>query len=96
MALRHGGGVGLMGGIGGDVVLPYMRIVHWGLQVRGKWVYERDAIEGMVKMVGTGVMKMEEGVGIEVVGESSLEEWARAFSEAEENSGMGKMTFMVP
>ena len=96
LALRHSGRVSLMGGIREDIAIPYSRVMHWNLQLKGKWMYEREDIEGLIKMVEAGVLKLGEGAGLRVMGKFGLEEWDEAFAKAERNAGMGKLTVIVP
>ena len=96
LALRHSGRVSLMGGIREDIAIPYSRVMHWNLQLRGKWMYEREDIKGLIKMVEIGVLKLGEGAGVRVVGKFGLEEWNEAFSKAEENAGVRTLTVIVP
>lgn len=51
LALKHSGRVSLMGGIPEDISLPYSMIMHRSLQLRGKWMYERNDIAALVKMI---------------------------------------------
>lgn len=88
MALKKGGRACLMGGIPGDVALPHGRIMHWNLTVKGKWMFEREDVKAMIRLVETGVVKLyqEDGVkpwGSHCEGKYKLEEWKKAFDEAE-------------
>lgn len=96
LALRHSGRVSLMGGIREDIAIPHSRVMHWNLQLKGKWMYERDNIKGLIKMVEVSVMKLGERSGVTIVERFGLEEWNEAFTKAEENAGIRKLTVIVP
>lgn len=44
LAVRPYGRVVLMGGIRDDVALPYAWMMRYGIEVRGQWMYPRDAV----------------------------------------------------
>ncbi|KAL6245383.1 hypothetical protein RBB50_007382 [Rhinocladiella similis] len=88
MALKKGGRCVLMGGIAGDVALPHGRIMHWGITIRGKWMFEAVDVKKMVNLVEMGLVKVyKEGecepMGAKCSGVFGLEEWEAAFDEAE-------------
>ncbi|EIM80633.1 alcohol dehydrogenase [Stereum hirsutum FP-91666 SS1] len=93
LALRHGGRVSLMGGIIGDVALPYAKIMHSDIQLKGKWMYEREDVTALIQMVRAGVLKLDQ---VEVVGKFELGEWEKAFQVAKENADMGQLVLMTP
>jgi len=96
LALRPEGRVSLMGGIQERVPLPISAIMHRNLLLKGTWMYKREAIAGLIKMVEAGVLKLGESAGARVVGKFGLEDWDNAFTTAAENSGMGLSTVIVP
>lgn len=96
LALRPGGRVSFMGGIRGDVAIPYGAVMHRDLKLKGKWMYPRDAVGELVKMVENGLLKIGKPAGFKVVGKFSLEEWDEAFTAAEKNAGMGEQALICP
>ena len=96
LALKHSGRVSLMGGIRGDIPIPHHAVMHNSLQLRGKWMYERDDIEALVKMIEIGVLKLGEKDGVKHVGTFKLENWEKAFDAAAENSGIGRVVVIAP
>lgn len=146
LALRKGGRASLMGGIREDVGVPYGRVMHWNLTLKGKvrmffsfspnrwrgfggrskhttqglflprwvlspsvasckgnadygniqWMYERDDIKSMIKMIEADVLKVGKSGGLRVVGRFGLEDWDAAFTTAENNAGMGDSTVIAP
>jgi threonine dehydrogenase-like Zn-dependent dehydrogenase len=93
MALRHGGRVSLMGGIQGDVAIPHSRVMHWDLALKGKWMYSREDVGDLIKMVEAGALELEKG---KVAGKFGLEEWEVAFDKAKEFSGSERNAVIVP
>lgn len=92
-ALRQGGRVSLMGGIGREVPLPFFWIVFQDLQLKGKWMYERKDIELLIQMVKAGVMRLDM---VDIVGKFGLKEWENAFEVAKENADMGQVVLITP
>lgn len=96
LALKQCGRVSLMGGIQEDLAIPHVAVVHRNLQLRGKWMYEREDIRSLIRMVEVGVLKLGERGGVKVVGKFGLEDWEQAFDMAAENAGMGLQTLITP
>ena len=85
-----------MGGIRDDVPIPHSVVMHRNLTLKGKWMFEREDIRGMIKMVENGVLKLGESAGVRIVGKFGLEDWDEAFTAAEKNAGMGECTLITP
>lgn len=96
LSMRHSGRVSLMGGYREDIVIPYGVVLHKNLVLKGKWMYNREDIGMLVKMIEIGVLKLGEGAGCKVVGKFGLEDWKTAFDVAAENAGMGLQTLIAP
>ena len=62
MAVRPGGRVALMGGVGSgsdpDLSLPYRWFVHAGITIRGVWMYPPTAVPRMIRMIRTGLIDL--------------------------------------
>ncbi len=70
LAVRPGGRVVLMGGVGrqkgsgvsatiaGDLALPYPWLMRNDITVRGKYMYPRDAVPRMVRLVQSGLIDL--------------------------------------
>lgn len=93
MALRHRGRASLMGGIMGDVALPHWKIMLSDIQLKGKWMCEREDIVCMIQMVHSGLLKLDK---VDVVGRFSLDEWQRAFEVAKENADLVQIAVINP
>ena len=96
LALRQSGRVSLMGGIREDIAIPIVVIVHKNLVLKGKWMYNREDIGALIKMVEVGVLKLGESAGCKVVGKYAMEDWKNAFDAAAENAGMGMAALIAP
>jgi len=63
LTVRHGGRIVLMGGVrgaAGGPVLPYDWMMHNDITVRGKWMYPREAVVQMVRMVRAGLLDLSQ------------------------------------
>jgi len=62
LAVRPGGRVVLMGGVGwqggDDLALPYPWLMRNDITVRGKWMYPRVAMSQMVRLVQAGLIDL--------------------------------------
>ena len=61
-AVRPGGRVSLMGGVGmaggGELALPYPWLMRNNITIRGNWMYARNAIPRVIAMVGSGTLDL--------------------------------------
>lgn len=96
LSLSHFGRVSLMGGFREDIAIPYSAIMHRNLVLRGKWMYDREYVRALIRMVEIGVLKLEEGAGCKTVGNFGSEDWKTAFDTAAENPGMGMQALIAP
>lgn len=96
LSLRKGGRVSLMGGLRTDMPLPIGAFMHRNLTLKGKWMYEREDVQRIIKMVESGRLKLGQDVGSRVVGKYGLEQWKEALDVAAEQSGPGLITAFVP
>lgn len=57
-AVRPGGRISLMGGVGmagdGDLALPYPWLMRNNITIRGQWMYPRAAVPRLIEMVRSG------------------------------------------
>lgn len=86
-AVRPGGRVSLMGGVGmaggGDLVLPYAWLMRNNITIKGQWMYPRDAIARLIALVQSGVLDLSHYV----VTEFPLVALAEAIAHAAETNG---------
>ncbi|KAI1846918.1 hypothetical protein JX266_007139 [Neoarthrinium moseri] len=95
-SLRHSGRVSLMGGLMGDVPLPHHFIMHNDITLKGKWMYSRDDLLLLIKMVETGILKIGREGGCTVAGIFGLDDWKQAWDVAEEKAGLGEKVLIKP
>lgn len=95
-ALRRNGRVSIMGGMGQDIAIPAWATIAKNLQYKGKWMYEREDFPGFMRLINSGLLKLGQRGGNEVVGKFGLEEWKEAFDLAAEKARPGQMTLIVP
>jgi alcohol dehydrogenase len=92
LTLRPNGRAVLMGGIREDIALPYAWMMRAGIEVRGQWMYPREAIRRMIAMVRGGQVSLDDFH----VTEFSLEQVNEAVTHAAANAGPFKMTVVRP
>jgi threonine dehydrogenase-like Zn-dependent dehydrogenase len=91
--LRVGGRASLMGGIVGDITLNYSSIMVRNIQIRGRFMYRREDIASLIKMVLTGILRLGKENAVESF---ALERWQDAFKAAEESTALGKQILLAP
>ncbi len=92
LAVRPYGRVVLMGGIGADVSLPYAWMMRNCIEVRGQWMYPRDATQRLVAMIRGGLIRL----GEYAVDEFALDDINEAVAHAASHSGPFRMTVIRP
>ena len=96
-ALKPRGRAVFMGGIQGSVAIDYRMVMRKSLRIQGRFMYERDMILQMIKMVEKGNLKLgEKGAGIKIVGRYGLEGWKEAAEQAKALSGWGRSVVLMP
>lgn len=84
LTLRHGGRVSLMGGQREDVPIPHVYVMHFNLVMKGKWMYERQDVRDLVKLVENGGLRLGNDTAMSSAKSRAfqLERWAEAFDHA--------------
>ncbi|KAI1213275.1 alcohol dehydrogenase GroES domain-containing protein [Annulohypoxylon truncatum] len=95
-ALRAGGRMSLMGGIPGDISLPYWHISMNGLTIKGTFMNTSQQAKDLIKLLERGVLKIGTRAGMEVVGKFRLEDCEEAFNTAAAKGGPGKSVYFTP
>ena len=80
----------------GGVPITPMMVVGMNLTIVGSWMYERAHVEGLIRMVESGRLRLGEERGFKVVGKYGLEEWEKAADEALATKGFGSMVLLSP
>ena len=96
MAVRAGGRVALMGGVGmaggPGLDLPYPWLMRNNITVRGQWMYARDAVVRMVALVRAGLIDLQQFTATEF----RLEDVNAAVDHAAANAGPFRTTLVCP
>ncbi|QUD86781.1 zinc-binding dehydrogenase [Phenylobacterium montanum] len=96
LAVRPGGTVVLMGGVGmggGEpLALPYPWLMTNNITIRGQWMYPRDAIPRMVGLVRSGLLDL----GQFAVTEFGLDQVNEAVTHAAAHAGPFQTTVLRP
>jgi D-arabinose 1-dehydrogenase-like Zn-dependent alcohol dehydrogenase len=96
IALKTHGKASFMGGIQEDVNIPYNLLMLKSLQIKGRFMYERQAIVQLIGMVEAGIVKLGKAADVEIVGAYKLEDIEAALDAAAKNSGFGKEVVLAP
>ncbi|KAF2084625.1 isopropanol dehydrogenase [Saccharata proteae CBS 121410] len=86
-AVRPRGTVSVMGGIMGDVMLPYGQIMFKNLTVRGTLMYTRPQVVQTIKMLENGNLKLGKGAGVAAARKFPLEDIEGALDAVDETEG---------
>ncbi|KAI0479688.1 GroES-like protein [Xylaria cf. heliscus] len=96
MSLRKRGRVSLMGGLTGNISIPYFLMILKSLEIKGKWMYTREEIRNLVKMTEVGTLKLGKGAGHQVLGKFQLEDYQAAFDTAAKHTAWGTAVVFTP
>ncbi|KAK7755989.1 hypothetical protein SLS62_001931 [Diatrype stigma] len=95
-SLRRHGRVSLMGGIAGDISIPYQLVMMNNIEIKGRWMYTRDEVREVVKLVETGLLKLGKSAGHTVHGKFKLDEWQAALDTAANHDTWGSVVTFTP
>jgi alcohol dehydrogenase len=84
------GGVGMLGGAG--LELPYPWIMRNCITIHGVWMYPPEVTLGLVSLVSSGLLRLDNFV----VTEFDLDHANEAVADAAANGGPFKMTVLRP
>lgn len=97
LAVRSYGRIVLMGGRGdAGIPIPWAPALYRNLTIKGGFMYEREDVEGLVRLLETGRIKLGGENGYEVSGAYELEEWDKAAEAAVEKTAFGRMVVLNP
>ncbi|KFH41728.1 Alcohol dehydrogenase-like protein [Hapsidospora chrysogenum ATCC 11550] len=95
-SLRNHGRAVFLGALR-DVTIPYMSLMVRNINVRGQFMYSRDQLGDVIRLIESGVVKLGREAGHEVVqGGFKLAEWEEAVRVAEEATFWGRQTLFLP
>lgn len=90
-SLRRGGRISIMGFM--DLALPTSTMMLNDITLKGKWMYQKEDIRYMIKLLEAGYMDLHH---TKTVGTFSIEEFAEAFDTASKMKGPFLQTIIVP
>ncbi|KAH8846362.1 hypothetical protein MCOR29_007084 [Pyricularia oryzae] len=93
-ALGVGARAVLMGFVPDDIPLSYTEAMFKNLTVKGKYMYEREDMRGLIKMAESGVLKLGRAAGVEIIGRHKLEEY-ETMLHATSNNGDGSKLILT-
>jgi hypothetical protein len=86
-----------MGGIYGNVDINYISLMMKSLRIQGRFMYSRDMIVRVIKMVEKGNLKLgEDATGMRTVGKFGLDRIYEAIEMAGKEKGWGKQVLLMP
>ncbi|KAI0435449.1 GroES-like protein [Xylaria sp. FL1042] len=94
-SLRPKGRISFMGGVRGDVQIPYLAVVFKGLTLHGTFMYTRQQTDELIKLVESGMLPIGKRGGYEVTGKFTLNQWEDAFEHAYDQTGPKKATYFI-
>lgn len=96
LSVRKGGRVALVGGRGDDEIpVSYITLLFRDITIRGSLVYEREHIRGLIKLAETGILKLGQKSGLEIIGPFPIEDFENAL-EAARNCAAGRLVVVNP
>jgi D-arabinose 1-dehydrogenase-like Zn-dependent alcohol dehydrogenase len=85
-----------MGGIHGEIAIPYVLMVLKSLQVRGRMMHTRETMMRLIKMVEGGNIVLGEKAGMKTVGSFGLDGIQKAFEMSERHTGWSNLSVLTP
>ncbi|KAI0841780.1 NAD(P)-binding protein [Hypoxylon sp. FL0890] len=96
LSLRPGGRMSLMGGIPGEIEIPYWHVSYNGLTIKGTFMNTIQQAKELIKLVERGVLKIGSRAGMKVAGKYTLEDWEKALKAAAAEGGPGRSVYFIP
>ncbi|KAI1258750.1 alcohol dehydrogenase [Xylariaceae sp. FL1019] len=88
--LRERGRVLLLGGRADETLpIPYWKAMLNSWTIKGVCMYEREDIEGTIRLAEAGLLKLGKAAGHEIHGEFSLDEFQKAVDKSVETAAAG-------
>lgn len=96
LALKVEGRLAYMGGIAEDMAFPLQAMMFKSIMVKAKFMYDRQDVSRLIKMVENGVLKLSGGSGGNVTGVFGLDDWEKAMDAAEAGQANGEKALIAP
>ncbi|KAI0150813.1 alcohol dehydrogenase [Xylariaceae sp. FL1272] len=95
--LRERGRIVLLGGRGDDTLpVPYWKATLNSWTIKGVCMYEREDVEGTIRLAETGLLKLGKDAGHQIYGEYPLNEFRKAVDKSVETAGPGSIVYIKP
>jgi threonine dehydrogenase-like Zn-dependent dehydrogenase len=94
--LRTRGRCALMGGIGGDIEIPYIQVMFKNLQIQGRFMYDRSQVTRAIDLLESGNLKLGKAAGVHIFGPYGLEDIEEALDAAVDNPAWGNEVVVIP
>ncbi|KAM3086998.1 hypothetical protein ACMFMF_000929 [Clarireedia jacksonii] len=95
-ALRAFGKASFMGGIFGTIEINYISLMMRSLRIQGRFMYTREAVVRMIKMIEKGNLKLGISGGVKTIGKYGLDQIDEAMKIAKTETAWGKQVLLVP
>ena len=97
-ALRAEGRVCFIGGVFGNVEIPYFRLISHNIQIGGRYMFRREHLLQVIKMAETGLLTFgeKEGTGVVVKKGYKLADIEKVFDDAFAAHGYDTMVVVEP
>jgi NADPH:quinone reductase-like Zn-dependent oxidoreductase len=97
LAVKPYGRIVLMGGRGDtNIPIPWGVALYRNLTIKGGFMYERDDVRDVIRLLETGRIKLGEKNGYKIAGKYGLEEWEKAADAALEHTAFGSSVVLHP
>ncbi|KAJ4264455.1 hypothetical protein NW762_005655 [Fusarium torreyae] len=80
-----------------DIKISYVSIMSRNITIKGQFMYTREQLVSLIKMIEAGVIKLGKEAGHEIVEKGfPMEEWERAVTVAESAVSWGQQVLLYP
>lgn len=97
LAVKPYGRICLMGGRNdGNIPIPWPVLLYRNLTIKGGFMYEREDIWSLIRLLESGQLKLGKQNGFEIAATFKLEEWEQCADATVENTVFGKVVVFTP
>ncbi|KAH8811208.1 putative isopropanol dehydrogenase [Xylogone sp. PMI_703] len=95
-ALRPFGRCAIMGGMPGNIDIPYLQVMFKSLRLQGRFMYSRSHILRVIQLMESGLLSVGAKAGLTKTKEYGLESIYDGLKAASENQGWGTQVLLAP
>lgn len=97
LSVKPYGRICLMGGRGdSNIPIPWPVLLYRNLTIKGGFMYERDDVRGVIRLLESGRLKIGKENGFEIAGRFPMEDWEKCADAAVEHTAFGKGVLLIP